>query len=202
MKKILILLIALLIFSPVTKAEDDLIDLNMAEIDDAFNSSNRKYVSDQEFNRAINQVQQKRKGLIQKIKEKFTGKKIEDDEKFKNATPQGVGEMGKSAKDIINEKPYLLLPVALKDSFGKTIPQGHYQIEYKKVDNTINFMQGNRNFGTLKTVQTVDNWNSNAIIYARIIYPKENVAKVIFSNLDTCREGYAQIINLGQYLSF
>ena len=38
-------------------------------------------------------------------------------------------------------------------------------------------MQGLDIYGSVKAIDTKDDWDSNSIIYARIVYPSENVAK-------------------------
>ena len=117
---------------------------------------------------------------------------------LKNFKSDGLGEMGMSASEIANAKPNVVLSGALIDSYGKIIPSGHYQIVFSDKDNgkTLSFMQGATLYGTLRAIDAKDNWEeSNEIIYARIIYPSPDVARVIFSNIDVCVEGFARVAN-------
>ena len=139
-----------------------------------------------------------RKGLIQKFKDFLNRNEPENDPVLKNFKSDGLGEMGMSASEIANAKPNVVLSGALIDSYGKIIPSGHYQIVFSDKDNgkTLSFMQGVTLYGTLRAIDAKDNWEeSNEIIYARIIYPSPDVARVIFSNIDVCVEGFARVAN-------
>ena len=194
MRKIILLLAILLTTSPCF-CVDDLIDFDTSILDTPF-SSNRRAVTQDQFNRALEQKQQRSKGLIQKFRE-FLGKnKIENDPNLKNFKSDSIGEMGQLAQDIEDKKPSLLISVPLLDSFGKTIPVGHYQTVISKKDDLtyIDFLQGSKIYGSIKAVKSTDDWDSNAIIYSRIIYKPTGVAIVIFSNLDDCYKGFTKIV--------
>lgn len=194
MKKILTTFFAFLLLCSIVPAEEDIIDMDMDLIDSP-SFSGRKAVTQEQFDKALEQKQMRNRGLIQKFRDFLNRNKIENDETLKNFKSDIPNEMGMSAKDINNQKPNVVLSSDIIDSYGKIIPKGHYQISYLEKDDakTLNFVQGTNTYGTLRAIETKDNWDNNAIIYARIVYPSSNVARVIFSNLDVCVEGFARI---------
>ena len=196
MKKLLTTFFVLLILCPFCAAEEELLDMDMDIIDTPF--GNRKAVTQEQFDRAYKEKSMPRKGLIQKFKDFLNRNEPENDPALKNFKSDGLGEMGMSASEIANAKPNVVLSGALIDSYGKIIPSGHYQIVFSDKDNgkTLSFMQGATLYGTLRAIDAKDNWEeSNEIIYARIIYPSPDVARVIFSNIDVCVEGFARVAN-------
>ena len=196
MKKLLTTFFVLLILCPFCAADEDLLDMDMDVIDTPF--GNRKAVTQEQFDRAYKEKSMPRKGLIQKFKDFLNRNEPENDPVLKNFKSDGLGEMGMSASEIANAKPNVVLSGALIDSYGKIIPSGHYQIVFSDKDNgkTLSFMQGATLYGTLRAIDAKDNWEeSNEIIYARIIYPSPDVARVIFSNIDVCVEGFARVAN-------
>lgn len=196
MKKLLTTFFVLLILCPFCAADEELLDMDMDVIDTPF--GNRKAVTQEQFDRAYKEKSMPRKGLIQKFKDFLNRNEPENDPVLKNFKSDGLGEMGMSASEIANAKPNVVLSGALIDSYGKIIPSGHYQIVFSDKDNgkTLSFMQGATLYGTLRAIDAKDNWEeSNEIIYARIIYPSPDVARVIFSNIDVCVEGFARVAN-------
>lgn len=196
MKKLLTTFFVLLILCPFCAADEELLDMDMDIIDTPF--GNRKAVTREQFDRAYKEKSMPRKGLIQKFKDFLNRNEPENDPVLKNFKSDGLGEMGMSASEIANAKPNVVLSGALIDSYGKIIPSGHYQIVFSDKDNgkTLSFMQGATLYGTLRAIDAKDNWEeSNEIIYARIIYPSPDVARVIFSNIDVCVEGFARVAN-------
>lgn len=196
MKKLLTTFFVLLILCPFCVADEELLDMDMDIIDTPF--GNRKAVTQEQFDKAYKEKSMPRKGLIQKFKDFLNRNEPENDPVLKNFKSDGLGEMGMSASEIANAKPNVVLSGALIDSYGKIIPSGHYQIVFSDKDNgkTLSFMQGATLYGTLRAIDAKDNWEeSNEIIYARIIYPSPDVARVIFSNIDVCVEGFARVAN-------
>ena len=194
MKKFLTTFFVILLFSSCVFAEDDFIDMDMNLIDSP-SISGRKAVTQEQFDKAMEQKQNRSKGLIQKFRDFLGRNKPENDPNLKNFKSDIPNEMGMSAKDINSQKPNLVLSSDIIDSYGQIIPKGHYQITFSDKDDTktINFMQGLNTYGSIKAIDAKDNWESNSIIYARIVYPSQNVARIIFSNLDVCVEGFARI---------
>ncbi len=194
MRKLLTTFLVLVFASSFAFAEESMLDMDMDFIDNPF--KNQKPVSEQEFNEVVNKMTTPRKGLIQKFRDFLNRNKPENDPVLKNFKSDGLGEMGMSAKEINNTKPNVVLSSSLMDSYGKVIPSGHYQIVFNNTDNqkSLSFVQGATQYGTLRAIDTKDNWDTNSIIYARIIYPSPDVARVIFSNLDVCVEGFARVV--------
>lgn len=195
MKKLLATFIFLALFTPLSHAADDIMDLDMDLIDSP-SFSDRKAVTQEQFDKAVEQKQQKGKGLILKFRDWLNRNKPENDPVLKSFKSEGSGEMGMSAHEINNIKPNVMLPTDIIDSYGKVIPKGHYQVTFSDSDNTklISFMQGNTVYGSIRAIDTHDNSSANSIVYARILYPSSDVAQVIFSNLDVCVEGFARIV--------
>lgn len=192
MKKFLICLVFICTLSPAF-CNESMLDYDMDFIDNPF--KNQKPITQQQFDQTVNQMTTPRKGLIQKFRDWLERNNPENDPALKNYKSDISGELGMSAKEISNSKPNLVLAGAIMDSYGRTIPSGHYQVTFSKKDNIklINLMQGSALYGSIKAHDTKDNWHENMIIYARIVYPTSNVAKIIYSNLDECVEGFARI---------
>ncbi len=195
MKKLLATTFILFMFSPLSFAADDIMDLDMDLIDTP-TFSQRKAVTQEQFDKAVEQKEQKNKGLIAKFRDWLNRNKPENDPVLKSFESDGSGEMGTSAREINNLKPNVILSTDIMDSFGKVIPRGHYQVAFSDKDNAklINFTQGNTTYGSIRAIDTTDNAPTNSIVYARIIYPSADVARIIFSNLDVCVEGFARIV--------
>lgn len=195
MKKILTTLFALMLFSQIAYADDSMLDMDMDFIDNPF--KNQKPVSEEQFDKTVQQLSTPRKGLIQKFKEFLGRNEPENDPALKNYKSDDLSnEMGLKMDDVYNKRPNIILAGPIMDSFGRIIPDGHYQVEFQNKDNvkSLNFIQGATTYGTIRVHDTTDSWEGNSIIYARVVYPSEEVAKIIFSNLDECVEGYAKIV--------
>ena len=195
MKKLLATFFVILFFNSAIFAADDILDLDMDLIDSP-SFSNRKAVTQEQFDKAVEQKQQKNKGLILKFRDWLNRNKPENDPVLKSFESDGSGELGMSAHDFSNIKPNIVLSTDIIDSFGKVVPKGHYQVSFFDKDNAklINFMQGNTTDGSIRAIDTTDNSTTNSIVYARISYPSADVARIIFSNLDVCVEGFARIV--------
>ena len=185
----------LLILCPFCAADEELLDMDMDIIDTPFGS--RKAVTQEQFDRAYKEKSMPRKGLIQKFKDFLNRNEPENDPALKNYKSDDLSnEMGLKMDDVYNKRPNIILAGPIMDSFGRIIPDGHYQVEFQNKDNvkSLNFIQGATTYGTIRVHDTTDSWEGNSIIYARVVYPSEEVAKIIFSNLDECVEGYAKIV--------
>ena len=195
MKKLLATFFVILFFNSAIFAADDILDLDMDLIDSP-SFSNRKAVTQEQFDKAVEQKQQKNKGLILKFRDWLNRNKPENDPVLKSFESDGSGELGMSAHDFSNIKPNIVLSTDIIDSFGKVVPKGHYQVSFFDKDNAklINFMQGNTTYGSIRAIDTTDNSTTNSIVYARISYPSADVARIIFSNLDVYVEGFARIV--------
>ena len=194
MKRLLTTVFICIMLSSPVFAEDDIIDMDVNLIDSP-SFSGRKAVTQEQFDKALEQKQMRSRGLIQKFRDFLNRNKPENDPVLKSYSSNSSNEMGMSAKEINSSKPNVVLSSNLIDSFGKTIPKGHYQILYSDKDNskTLSFVQGANIYGQIRAIDAKDNWEDNSIIYARITYPSANVARVVFSNLDVCVEGFARI---------
>ena len=133
MKKLLTTFLAILLFSSCAFADDDFIDMDMNLIDSP-SVSNRKAVTQEQFDKAMEQKQNRSKGLIQKFRDFLGRNKPENDPNLKNFKSDIPNEMGMSAKDINSQKPNVILSADIIDSYGQVIPKGHYQISYSNKD--------------------------------------------------------------------
>ena len=192
MKKLLATFFVLAFLSMPAMAEGDIIDM---DIIDAPSFPDRKAVTQEQFDKAVEQKQQKSRGLIQKFRDWLNRNEPENDPALKNFKSDGSGEMGMSARDFNSIKPNIVLSTDIIDSYGKIIPKGHYQVVFSNKDNSklISFIQGSTTYGSIRAIDTTDYSKENDIVYARIIYPSQDVARIIFSNLDVCVEGFARI---------
>src|SRR5699024_2581061 len=95
-KKLLATFFVILFFNSAIFAADDILDLDMDLIDSP-SFSNRKAVTQEQFDKAVEQKQQKNKGLILKFRDWLNRNKPENDPVLKSFESDGSGELGMSA---------------------------------------------------------------------------------------------------------
>lgn len=203
MKKILIALVYILLTSAAF-CEEDFSSFDLQFLDNPF--AGQSFVSDKQFDEAVNKMTPKSKGGSKKEPKAFTrwfwGVKGGDNSDNKGGeAPQYEysnmpSELG--TKNIL-AKPVLTLGAKIMDADGKILESGHYQTDLKKIDgqNYIVFMQGSQTVGRFKSLPATDNWEKNLIVYSRLVEVKSSgtsVYKIIFSNLEGTHQGYAQIV--------
>ena len=132
--------------------------------------------------------------MVNKIIEQRTKKDRQKQEKrFKRKVGEAINPNAyeetnvKAIKKIAEDYPTLLVPKTLL--FDEVqIPPGFYRIlaaKNKQGAYSINFYQGNSLVGKIPALQTEDDFESETINYAKIIYAeRDNRAKIVYGCLD------------------
>lgn len=173
----------------------DLMNLDFNAIDNPF--AGQKIISDKDYNAAIskyeNMKKRKSEGFWAWIFRHTLPKEMQNvpEKKNENFENNELPTEFKMYNEILNRKPTLTLGNVIYDYNGKEIPQGHYQLVYK--DGEIRFVQGFEVLGHIKAHKANDNFNTNEIIYARVIDINSDYLKIFFSDSKDCYEGYARI---------
>ncbi len=199
MKKFLLLALILLCSTSV-RADEDVFDFDFKFLNDPF--AGQKMVTDKEFDKAVNSMTPKQAQKKKKEPSKFT--------KWFWGVPQGSGDsqgqtpqyFGDAPSEIgairnpMSTKPVITLGAQVKDSSGILLTSGHYQVDLKNIEgqNYIVFLQAHQTVGKFKASPCEDNYNKNAVIYARTAETENGYMKVIFSNLDGTFQGFARIV--------
>ncbi len=181
MKKFLILAVSLLFISPAVIADD--VDLPATgDLWDNWNSAGDDYrsnknVTDEDFDKAIKQIEDKKNKRANKLKKK--------------QIPKGEEFHQSNETEIINENsekdtlPVLSIPVELKAGDG-FLPVGHYQIKGEKDgDNVyINFYQSQYLMAKFPAVETNDDFDEETITFGKWFTEGDDKIKVIFGSMD------------------
>lgn len=184
MKKFLIILLSLGLLSVPVYADSD-IDLPATDdLWDDWNGTNQdgrevKPVSDEDFDKAVEQVDKK----INKRKYKQMKKQIPKGEEFHQS----------NETEIINEQsdkgtlPVLSIPVELEVGEGNFLPVGHYQIKGEKDEEGnvyINFFQSQYLLAKFPATETEDDFNQDTIVFGEWFPEDDDKIKVIFGSMD------------------
>ena len=139
----------------------------------------QKIISDEEFEKVIEQRTKKSKEKADKKFKKKMGEAL-----IKGEHPEvNIGTL----KEIAQDYPTLLVPtnITYKDT---TIVPGFYRIiagKNKQNQYTINFYQGNKLVGKLPAVETNEDFDADTINFAKIIYSNnDKKAKIVYGCLE------------------
>ena len=191
MKKLLWLfcISAILTASPA-KSEDDLNSIDewrdISNIQDAWNG--QQIITDDQFNKVIEQKTKHSKEKAQKRFKKKMGEAL-----IKGEQPQmNIGEL----KEIAQDYPTLLVPTNIKYGDIQITP-GFYRIiagKNKQEQYTINFYQGNKLVGKIPATETQEDFDSETINFAKIIYTNnDKKAKIVYGCLEYNLEANADV---------
>lgn len=181
MKKLLWLFcISILLCSSAISADDlDAIDdwSDFNKIQEAWD--NQKVVTDDEFEKVI---EQKTKASKEKAEKKF--KKKYGEALIKGEKPEiNIGTL----REIAQDYPTLLVPTSLSNTTTHISP-GFYRIISAKNKNnqyTINFYQGNNLIGKIPAIETQEDFDAETINFAKIIYSNnDKKAKIVYGCLE------------------
>lgn len=174
MKKIFIVLFLLLICCIPVLAYDDSagagIDSiqNNQKLNDTF--SRQKPVTDEEFQKALEFLKQK-KGIKTK---KFKGQYMNDE------------NSGEYIKDTADKNIILTLPITLINNDGNEIPIGHYKVVGEKTNGKVylDFYQTYTCVAKVPAKETDDDFNEQNINFVKIVPYNDKQVKVIFGSMD------------------
>lgn len=167
MKK-LIAIIFTLVFCGInsTFAENDLWD-NYGDQ----NSYGQKAVSDQEFDKALESKQKKRKKRDKNIPKGSEFHQSNETEFIKKSE---------------EELPILCIPANLIITENKTLPVGHYQVkgELKNGKPVLKMYQAHFVMAEIPAIETDDDFEQETVNFVKILDNGEKQVKIIFGSLD------------------
>lgn len=194
MKKFLILLLIVL-FSVAPKVMANDVDLPAnGDLWDNWNTSQDMYgqdksVSDEEFDKVIDKLKEKR----DKLKNRFKKSPIPKGEEFSQSNETDV-LTEHAEKDT--SLPVLCVPVDLAIGEG-VLPVGHYQIKGEKEGNsvTLSFYQAQHLMAKVPAIETTDDFEEETITFADWKLEGENKIKVIYGSMEFNAYTYLDINN-------
>lgn len=177
MKKLIIILSALITFSPVFADEfdsglwDNFGDINF------YNSDKQTAVSDEQFDETVEKVKSKKRKPLFAPKEP---------KKMKGESYQQSNET-ELIKGINKETPVLRVPYELKTVDGGTLPIGHYQAEFEKDDNgfvTMKLYQAHYMVAQYPAQETEEDLYDEHINYLTLDDFEGNKVKINYGSMD------------------
>lgn len=185
MKKFVIL-VALLCFSIIQPVKADDVDMPASgDLWDNFGASqdfygqDKKGVSDEDFDKAIEQVKDKKnRGFFG---QKKRNKNIPKGEEFSQSNESEIID-AQVDKDTL---PVVSLPVELLVGDG-VLPVGHYQIQGERKDGAVflKLYQAHNLFAEFPAIETQDDFGEDEILFARWFSEGDSKIKIIYGSLD------------------
>ncbi len=194
MRKFLIILFLFLPSLPV-HADDGMMDLDYEFIDNAFSKPNP--ATNKQFEEVMKQYENKEPhGFFYSIRKFFNKNNPAFDKDFKTKYENPNNQPAR-LKDVPQSKPTITIGANFYDSNGNLLEAGHYQTEYKKEGEnyTIVLLQGNTRVADIKAAPYEDDWETPAVVYARTVSVRQNLIKIVYSNLDITIQGYIRLEN-------
>lgn len=181
MKKLFILISAIIFLSAQAYCAEDSTTSDewsdIGKIQDAWDG--QKIITDDMFEKIIKQRTQKPKEKAEKRLKKKLGEPIDPN----NSTTVNVDTI----KNLAQDYPTLLVPKTLL-SGEIIIPPGFYRVlaaESKDGQFFINFYQGSNLIGKIPALETENDFETETINYAKIIYTQnDSRAKIVYGCLD------------------
>lgn len=158
-------------------ASGDLWD-NFAASQD-FYGQDKKGVSDEDFDKAIEQVKDKKnRGFFG---QKKRNKNIPKGEEFSQSNESEIID-AQVDKDTL---PVVSLPVELLVGDG-VLPVGHYQIQGERKDGAVflKLYQAHNLFAEFPAIETQDDFGEDEILFARWFSEGDSKIKIIYGSLD------------------
>lgn len=192
MRKFLLTFVFLL-FAGIAKADDGMMDLDYQFIDNAF--SNPNPATNKQFEDVMKQYENREpRGFFYNLRKFFNKNNPAFDKDFKKKYEDSHNQPLR-LKDEPQSKPTVTIGANFYNSNGEIIQAGHYQADYKKdgENYTIVLLQGNTRVAEIKGKLFEDDWETPAVVYARIVNVRSNLVKIIYSNLDMTIQGYIRL---------
>ena len=190
MKRFIFIIAILLFCSNCYAAIDDNIDYEF--INNAFSE---KPVTNQEFEKVMQQYEKKHEGFFQKMYKFFDKDQVKYDEAFKKRY-ENANNQPLRITDTPEDKPTVLISTDATDSNGNEVKVGYYQVEIKKEEGKyyLELVQGaNKHIATLVAHKIDEDDKAPSIVYGRAEATNNGFIKVIYANLDVTLLGYLKI---------
>ena len=205
MKKILFFLALILISSRTFAFDADFYDIDdnlidsldkLESIKTQGGSFTPQFVSDEQFNQAIEQMKPKPKKPWKLTKWLFGIKDEQLHQSQDIPTTSGPSEFD-LMRDALSSNNLVSLYAPIVDDYGHIVPIGHYRVVQKNVAgvNYILLKQINKTFGCFKAYEEDDKEYNKAVVYSRIQHDtNSDFLKIIFSDFDKTYKAKAKII--------
>ena len=204
MKKIILFLVIFFLnFSVAFSFDTDFYDIEqdldslekLESIKTQGGSFKPEFVSDEQFNKAIEQMKGKPREPWKFTKWLFG---IKDNPQ---AEPQNDVKSGPSEFDLMRDamKSNNLISIfsVVSDDFGHVIPVGHYSVHHKKANGVdyILLKQADKTFGCFRAFKAEDKSYDKAVVYSRTtVDASEEFINIIFSDFDNTFKAKAKIV--------
>lgn len=204
MKKIILFLVALFLnFSVAYSFDTDFYDIEqdldslekLESIKTQGGSFKPQFVSDEDFNKAIDQMKGKPREPWKFTKWLF-GIKDNPQAEAQSDTPATPSEFD-LLKDAMKSNNLISIFSVVSDDFGHIIPVGHYSVHHKKANgaNYILLKQADKTFACFRAYKAEDKNYDNAVVYSRTtVDPSEEYINIIFSDFDNTFKARAKIL--------
>lgn len=186
-------------------ADDDLDSLNDTwdsvntnKIDNAI--MQQKPVSDEEFNKTVQQLREQRK----KKKFKFFWQSSDEGQPLtkpsfmpKNAPPEVDTNDFMSVQDIVKTTPTIMIPTDVITEYGSIVSAGFYKLSIQKIQDDIYnllLIQGPNVVAKVNAYKTDEEFSPNELNFAKALLLKDRI-KLIYGSLDLNLEGYLKVKN-------
>lgn len=183
MKKLFIFIVLTMLIAPQNVFANDVDLPATGDLWDNWNTREEgkeaKPVSDEEFDKALEQVDKK----VNKWKNWAERRKIPKGEEFSRSNETEIITNGEETnKDSL---PVITLPIELK--VGKDfVPVGHYQVKCEKTDNgaVLKLYQAHYEMAQFPAVETNDDFGEETISFAKWFAEGEDKIKIIYGSMD------------------
>ncbi len=188
MKKLIYLIFVLALLNlTVLAAEEDLWGNFNTDLGNPAPNQEQRYVSDEEFEQAINKMNSK----VNKWKNILQNKKPMKGSEYSQGNESEALNNNRSEDSSL---PVISIPAEIKIGDG-VIPVGHYQVDGENKDGRIvlNLYQAHQLIAKIPATETQDDYDQEEILFANWIAEDDNKIKIIYGSLDF--NAYA-IVNL------
>lgn len=188
-----LLIFAIIFFTAAANADDGMMDLDYQFIDNAFSNPNPS--TNKQFEDVMKQYENKEpRGFFYNLRKFFNKNNPAFDKDFKQRY-ENTNNQPLRLKDEPQNKPTITIGANFYDTRGNVIQAGHYQADYKKDGEAyaIVLLQGNTRVADIKATPFEDDWETPAVVYARTVNIRQNLVRIIYSNLDITIQGYIRL---------
>jgi len=143
----------------------------------------QKPVTDEEFEKAVTKLQDKKKGPKKKV--------------FKGNSLNKTNENGNYMNELSERTLLLGLPVELITADGQEIPVGHYNVVGKKVKDKVymEFRQSSSVIATVEAKETDNDFGETSINFIKLLPYDETKVKIIYGSIDFNAAAFINIKN-------
>lgn len=187
MKKLIYLIVILSFLNLAVLAEEDLWGNFNTDLGNPPTNQEQRYVSDEEFEQALNKMNSK----VNKWKNILLNKRPMKGQEYSQGNESEALSNNRGEDSSL---PIISIPADIKIGDG-VIPVGHYQVDGENKDGKIilNLYQAHQLIAKIPATETQDDYDQEEILFANWIAENDDQIKIIYGSLDF--NAYA-IVNL------